>query len=83
MKRNRKQRNAKVNLQDGSVVGYDMTIYEKDNEITLDETECSLVLSINGWQYSSLQVKTVEQVDSLMNMLELLKTQMIDVGFGL
>lgn len=83
MKRNRKQRNAKVNLQDGSVVGYDMTIYEKDNEITLDETECSLVLSINGWQYSSLQVKTVEQVDSLMNMLELLKTQMIDIGFGL
>ena len=83
MKRNRKQRNAKVALQDGSVVGYDMTIYEKDNKITLDETECSLVLSINGWQYSSLQVKTVEQVDSLMNMLELLKTQMIDVGFGL
>ena len=83
MKRNRKQRNAKVALQDGSVVGYDMTIYEKDNKITLDETECSLVLSINGWQYSSLQVKTVEQVESLMNMLELLKTQMIDIGFGL
>lgn len=83
MKRNRKQRNAKINLQDGSVVGYNMTIYEKENEITVDETECSIVLSINGWQYSSLQIKTVEQVDTLMNMLEMLKTQMIDVGFGL